>query len=109
MKPDAFSGFDRIWRRMKHLQMAIEHRSRRKNTGYSQNHSTLDVLDVNSLQVERSTLPRAGFDGGLPMHLDPAHARRSLGRKNLDFVLLLNSPRDQRASDDGSESFHREA
>src|SRR5215510_3661531 len=88
--------------------MTIEHRGWRKESGHGQDHSALNLCDVDSLQVDGGALAGACLNGGIPVDLNTAHTGSTLRWEDLDFLFFLDASGDQRTCRDGAETFHRE-
>src|SRR5262249_20186033 len=109
VKANPLSRFDRIRRGLEQLEVTIEHRCRREQMGHGQNHSTLHLRDLDSLQIERGPVSRLGVCRSMSMHLNAAYAHGTLRWKDFNCLFFLNSTGDERTGNDRSKSFHREA
>src|SRR5262245_6508790 len=88
--------------------MTIEHRSRGEKPGHGQDHSPLNLSNLDALQVHRGALAGAGLDGGVPVDLNTAYTCSPLCRKDFNFLFFLDPAGNQRSCNNGSKSFHRE-
>ena len=68
----------------------------------------MNLGHIDSLEVERGSLP-GPYDVRCPsMHLDSTNPGLTAGRKQLDFIFLVDRTRYRSPGYNGTESFHRE-
>ena len=109
METHPLAADDRRRRRRQELELDVERRRGFEDARRDQDHTALDLVELDALQVQRRPLAGSRLVHAAAVHLDAAHPCAPLRGQHLDLVVFPDSSGDQRPRHDRAEAFHREA